>query len=75
MKKIGTIILAIGVVITLFTALNLTFTISETVLDAGNIQINQRKKHSLQWTPMVGITIIVIGGGTYLFGRKKSLIQ
>lgn len=75
MKKIGAIILTIGVVITVFTATNFTFTTSETVLDAVNIQINQRKEHGLPWTPTVGIVIMLIGGGTYLLGGKRFLTQ
>lgn len=75
MRKIGAIILTIGVVITVFTATNFTFATSETVLDTVNIQINKRKEHGAPWTPTVGIVIMLIGGGTYLFGGKRFSTQ
>ena len=75
MKKIGAIILTIGAVITVFTALNFSFTTSENVIDAGNFEINQRKKHSLPWTPIAGVAVMVIGGGVYLIGMKKTALS
>ena len=73
MKKIGAIILVIGALITLLTALKFTYTTEENVLDAGNFEINKRKEHGLPWSPIVGVAVMVIGSGAYLLGIKRSL--
>jgi hypothetical protein len=75
MKKTGAIIMAIGALIVVLTAFNFTFTTEENVIDAGNFQINQRKKHKLPWPPIVGVAVMVVGGGVYLLGIKKSLLS
>lgn len=73
MKKAGAIIFVVGAFITALTVFNFTFTTKENIVDAGDFQINQRKKHSMPWPPIVGVTIIVVGGGIYLLGSKRSL--
>ncbi len=69
MKKAGIIILVIGLVITLITGFN--FVTKEKVLDVGNLQITRDKQHSLAWSPVVGIVVMVIGGAVLLFGTHK----
>ena len=75
MKKIGVIIIVIGAVITTFITLHITFSSQENIVDAGNFQVNMRKQHSLPWSPFVGIAIMVVGGGTYMLGSKRSLMR
>jgi hypothetical protein len=74
MKKIGVLILALGALITVLTAFNFSFTTKENVIDAGAFQINQRKRHSLPWSPITGVTVMVVGGVVYLFGMRKSAV-
>ncbi len=69
MKKVGIIILVVGLVITLITGFN--FVTREKVLDVGELQISRDKKHNLSWSPLVGVVVMVIGGGILLFGVKK----
>jgi hypothetical protein len=75
MKKIGAVILTIGAIITVFTALKFSFITSENAIDSGNFEINQRKRSSLPWTPIVGVAVMVIGGGIYLVGIKKPVLN
>ena len=69
MKKIGFVILAIGILITVFTGFK--FVTREKVIDVGEIQISRNKKHSLAWSPLIGVAVMVVGGGMILFGEKK----
>jgi hypothetical protein len=69
MKKGGLFILIIGVVLTLFEGFS--FVTREKVVDLGSVEIVQNKRHSIPWSPVVGVAMIVIGGGMYLFGNKK----
>ena len=69
MKKIGLVVLAIGLVITLFTGFN--FITREKIGDIGCVQISHNKNHYLSWSPIVGIVVMAVGGAAYLFGTKK----
>ena len=70
MKKIGLVILLVGLVITLFTGF--TFVTREKVVDLGELQITQNKRHNLAWPPAVGVAVMLVGGVIYLFGTKKQ---
>ncbi len=69
MKNAGIIILIIGLVVTIVTGL--TFVTREKVVDIGKLEINANKKHSLSWSPVVGVVMMAIGAGVYLTGTKK----
>jgi len=69
MKKIGIIVLAIGLVITIITGFK--FVTREKVVDIGELQISRDKNHSVAWSPIVGIVTMVVGGGLIIFGLKK----
>jgi hypothetical protein len=69
MKNAGILILIIGLVLTLFEGFN--FVTREKVVDLGSIEIMQNKRHSIPWSPVAGVAMIIIGGGIYLFGNKK----
>jgi hypothetical protein len=49
----------------------LTFVTREKVVDIGKLEINANKKHSLSWSPVVGVVMMTIGAGVYLTGTKK----
>ncbi|MCC5931323.1 MAG: hypothetical protein JJU28_18890 [Cyclobacteriaceae bacterium] len=69
MKKTGLIILVIGILITIFTGFN--YITKEKVVDIGEIQITRDKKHSVGWSPLIGVAVMAVGGGIMLFGMKK----
>jgi drug/metabolite transporter (DMT)-like permease len=71
MKKIGVIIILVGLVITVFTGFN--FTTQEKVVDIGKIKILKDKDHHIHWSPLAGIALMAIGGGIYLVGRKEII--
>lgn len=68
MKNAGMLILIIGVLLTLFGGFN--FFTREKVVDLGSVEIMQNKKHTLPWSPIAGVAMIVIGGGIYFLGGK-----
>jgi len=68
MKKISIFIIAIGLLITLFTGFN--YITREKVVDIGDLEITANKNHTVAWSPIVGVVLIVVGGGLYLVGPK-----
>jgi hypothetical protein len=70
MKKAGIIILVIGLIITFITGFN--FVTKEKVLDVGELQITRDKQHSLAWSPLLGVVVMVVGGGVILVGSQKK---
>ena len=69
MKSAGTIILIIGLFITGFTGFQ--FGTTKKVADIGSLEITHDKKHNWAWSPLLGVAMIVIGGGFYLYGERK----
>ncbi len=70
MKKLGIAILVIGLIITLITGFN--YVTREKVVDIAEMEITMNKNHSVAWSPIAGIIVMVIGGGMILFGVKKE---
>jgi len=58
-KIIGLVIIAIGLVMTLYTGFN--YVTKEKVVDIGNIEITADKDHTASWSPYIGIGVMVIG--------------
>jgi len=69
MKKTGIIIIIIGLGLTIFTAF--TFFTREKVVDIGKIQITRDEPHHLNWSPLAGIAVMVIGGAVVWLSSKK----
>ena len=68
-KTIGLIIVAIGLLMTLYTGFN--YVTKEKVVDIGSVEITADKDHTASWSPFIGIGIMVIGGVVFLYGKKK----
>ena len=60
MRKIGIIIIIIGLGLTLFSAF--TFFSKEKVVEIGKLEITRDKPHHLNWSPLIGIAIMGVGG-------------
>jgi hypothetical protein len=69
MKRLGIIILIIGVGITLMSLFG--FVTKEKVVDIGKLEITHNKKHALDWSPIIGISVMAVGAGMCLLDRKK----
>jgi hypothetical protein len=70
MKKAGIVILIVGLLITIITGIK--FITKEKVLEIGELEITRDKSHNLAWSPLIGLAVMVVGGGMYLFGPKKN---
>jgi len=70
MKNLGIGILVIGLIITLITGFN--YVTREKVVDIGEVEITMNKNHSVAWSPLAGIVVMLIGGGILIFGVKKG---
>ena len=68
-KTIGLIIIAIGLIMTLYTGFN--YVTKEKIVDIGSVEITADKDHTASWSPFIGIGIMLIGGGGFLYGKKK----
>ena len=68
-KTIGLILIVAGVLMIIYTGFN--FVTTEKVVDLGPIEINKDKNHFIQWSPVIGI-ILLVGGLLITFLRKKG---
>jgi len=69
MKNAGIIVIIIGALMIIYTGF--TFITKEKVVDVGPIQISKEEKHPVQWSPIVGV-ILVIGGAAMVAMNKKG---
>jgi hypothetical protein len=69
MKKVGIIIVILGLVLYIFTAIS--FFTREKVVDIGSLKITANKPHHLSWSPLVGIAVMGVGGVVILISSKK----
>lgn len=67
-KKIGIVLIAIGILMSIYTGFN--YVTTEKVVDIGPIQINAEKNHPVQWTPIIGVLIIV--GGIIVIAKSTA---
>lgn len=68
MKRAGIVIMVIGVLLTLFTAI--TFFTKKKVVDLGSLEISANKPHRVSWSPLIGVAIIGVGGVITLVSKK-----
>jgi len=71
MKVLGIILLVLGILMTIFTGINLTT--QEEVVDLGIVEVNKTEKHPIYWSPITG-GIMAVAGAIVLVaaGRKKA---
>jgi hypothetical protein len=69
MKKAGILVILLGLGLTFFTAF--TFFTKEKVIDIGKVEITRNKPHYLNWSPIIGIVVIGIGGIVLWQSYKK----
>lgn len=71
MKKIGFVLIAIGIIMMVYTGFN--YVTTENVVDIGPISIDAEKNHPVQWSPILGVALLV-GGVLLIVFNKKSTI-
>lgn len=69
MKKVGAVIFVIGLLATIFAGFNLVT--REKVVDIGELEIMANKNHVMDWSPAIGVALMVVGGVVYILGSRK----
>lgn len=69
MKKVGIIIILIGLILTIFTTVS--FFTREDIVKIGDLKITANKPHNYQWSPLIGIAVMAVGGVLVWQGDKK----
>lgn len=69
-KYLGIALVAIGVLMMIYTGFN--YVTTEKVVDLGVIEINKQKNHPVQWSPIIGGVLIIGGIVLMAFNRKGS---
>jgi hypothetical protein len=69
MKKSGIILLVVGLLFTLITSFK--YFTREKIIDVGSLKISTSVPHRVNWSPFLGVGIMVAGGVLLLFGKKN----
>ena len=67
-KALGIGLIIAGIIMTVYTGFN--YVTTEKVAVIGPIEINKEKNHPVQWTPIIGVLVIV--GGIFIIGTSKT---
>lgn len=62
------VLIVLGILMMVYTGFN--FVTKEKVVDLGPIEITQKTDHPVQWSPIVGIALLI--GGAFLTLSKKQ---
>lgn len=71
MKTLGIALLAIGIIMTVFTGFD--FTSEKKVLDLGSVEITSKEKTPIYWSPITGGVLAIVGVVLLISTRKKIL--
>jgi len=71
-KTLGIVLVAIGIIMMIYTGFN--YVTTEKVVDLGPIEINAQKNNTVKWPPIVGLVLIVGGIVVIVLDKKKSLL-
>jgi len=69
-KPIGIVLIIIGIIMIIYTGFN--YVTTEKVVDLGPIKINAEKNHPVQWSPIVGVVLLVGGIVVMVTGKDKG---
>lgn len=69
MKSLGIALLAIGLIMTVFTGFNIIT--KKKVVDLGAVEINSEKKTPIYWSPITGGVLAVVGIVIILLDKKR----
>jgi drug/metabolite transporter (DMT)-like permease len=68
-KSIGIVVAIVGAIMIFYTGFN--YVTKEKVVDIGPIEINKEQSHPVQWSPIVGV-VLLIGGVLLIVADKKK---
>lgn len=68
MRVFGIILIAVGILMMVFTSIN--FTTEKTVVDAGPLEINKKENKQVGWPVWAGGVAVIAGIALVAVGRK-----
>ena len=68
-RPIAIVLIIIGVLMIIYTGFN--YITTEKVVDLGLLKINAEKNHPVQWSPIVGV-VLLVGGIVVLVTSKDK---
>lgn len=69
MKTLGIVVLALGLIMTIFTGFNIVT--KKKVVDLGPVEINKEEKTPIYWSPITGGILAAAGLIILVAGKKK----
>jgi LPXTG-motif cell wall-anchored protein len=70
-KNIGVLLVIIGVLMILYTGFN--YVTTEEIIQMGPIQLKAKTNHPVQWSPIVGAALLLVGVLILVFKKVKSV--
>ena len=70
-KTLGIVIVILGVIMMIYTGFN--YVTTKQVVDLGAIKINKETDHPIQWSPIVGVVLLVGGIVVIVADKKRGL--
>jgi LPXTG-motif cell wall-anchored protein len=70
-KTMSFIIIAVGLIITLYTGFN--YVAGKKMGDMGGIHNLMGSNNDMNWTLLLGVGVMVIGGVVFLSGKKNQI--
>lgn len=71
LRPLGIVLSIIGLLMIIYTGFN--YVTTEKVVDLGPIKINAEKNHPVQWSPIVGV-VLLIGGIVIVLSDRKAKV-
>jgi drug/metabolite transporter (DMT)-like permease len=68
-RPIGIVFIIIGILMMVYTGFS--YVTTQKVVDIGPVQISKEKNNPVQWSPIVGVVLLV--GGVFMLGRGKKV--
>jgi uncharacterized iron-regulated membrane protein len=69
MKNLGIVLLALGIIMTIFTGF--TFVTKKKVVDLGPVEINKEEKTPVYWSPITGGILMAAGVIILVVSKRK----
>ena len=69
MKNLGIVLIVVGLIMIMITGFNIVT--KEKVVDLGPLEVSKEKNNPVQWSPIIGIGILIGGVIVYVTNKNK----
>ena len=70
-KILAIVLIVVGIIMIVYNGFN--FVTTEKVVDLGTIEISKETNHPVQWSPIIGVVLIVGGIVIIILGKKNRI--